>query len=96
MNIVTFTALSASIALAGAEDLAQWEMHDEGIVRGRRDRREIALEFTAHAYAEGGTAILDALARRRAKGSFFLTGDLLDALSQKGYRFVRIDELLGK
>lgn len=33
--------------------------------------------FTAHAYAEGGEAILDELARHDAKATFFLTGDFL-------------------
>jgi peptidoglycan/xylan/chitin deacetylase (PgdA/CDA1 family) len=48
-----------------------------GIVRGPTDARRIALEFTGHEFAEGGTAILDELARRGARASFFLTGDFL-------------------
>jgi len=35
----------------------------------------MALVFTGHAYAEGGETILNELAKHRAKGSFFLTGD---------------------
>jgi peptidoglycan/xylan/chitin deacetylase (PgdA/CDA1 family) len=53
------------------------DVRDGGIVRGPRDERRIALEFTGHEFAEGGDAILDALARRRAKASFFLTGVFL-------------------
>ena len=103
MSSFALTAAVVLLAWAEAGNSAPGELHDGGIVRGRTDRREIALEFTAHEYAEGAPTILDALARHRAKASFFLTddshvrlGELLDDLSQKGYRFVRIDELLGK
>jgi peptidoglycan/xylan/chitin deacetylase (PgdA/CDA1 family) len=48
-----------------------------GIIRGPTDERRIALEFTGHQFAEGGTAILDELARRGARASFFLTGEFL-------------------
>ena len=48
-----------------------------GILRGSSHAREIALEFTGHEYAEGGQVILDQLARRRARASFFFTGDFL-------------------
>jgi peptidoglycan/xylan/chitin deacetylase (PgdA/CDA1 family) len=50
---------------------------DGGIVRGPTDGRRIALVFTGHEFAEGGDTILDALARHRARGSFFLTGAFL-------------------
>jgi peptidoglycan/xylan/chitin deacetylase (PgdA/CDA1 family) len=48
------------------------------IVRGPIDEKRIAMVFTAHEFSEGGTIILDALARHHAKASFFLTGDYLD------------------
>jgi peptidoglycan/xylan/chitin deacetylase (PgdA/CDA1 family) len=48
-----------------------------GIVRGPAAERRIAIEFTGHEFAEGGTTILDELARRGARASFFLTGDFL-------------------
>ena len=48
-----------------------------GIIRGSTAERRIALEFTGHEFAEGGTRILDELARRGARASFFLTGDFL-------------------
>lgn len=48
-----------------------------GIVRGPTAERRIALEFTGHEFAEGGPIILDALARRGARASFFLTGEFL-------------------
>jgi endoglucanase len=48
-----------------------------GIIRGSTAARRIALEFTGHEFAEGGTAILEELARRGARASFFLTGGFL-------------------
>jgi endoglucanase len=50
---------------------------DGGITRGPTSARRLALVFTGHEYADGGETILDELARRRARGSFFLTGDFL-------------------
>ena len=46
-----------------------------GIIRGRLDRKEMALIFTGGSFAEGGNTILDALKERGIKGSFFFTGD---------------------
>ncbi len=45
-----------------------------GIIRGRLDRKEMALIFTGGSFAEGGDTILDALKERGIKGSFFFTG----------------------
>lgn len=53
------------------------QLVEGGIVRGRRNSKNIALEFTGHAFAEGGEKILDELAKHHAKASFFLTGDFL-------------------
>jgi peptidoglycan/xylan/chitin deacetylase (PgdA/CDA1 family) len=53
------------------------EFHEGGIIRGPKDQKIIALEFTGHEFAEGGEVILDELARHQAKASFFLTGDFL-------------------
>lgn len=66
-------------ALCGAVVLsaAGTEWRDGGIVRGPDGSRRVALVFTGHEFAEGGTVILDSLARHRAKASFFLTGDFL-------------------
>jgi peptidoglycan/xylan/chitin deacetylase (PgdA/CDA1 family) len=60
--------------VARASDL---ERAGGAISRGPRDRRCLALVFTGHEFAEGGPTILDALAKRKAKASFFLTGDFL-------------------
>ena len=53
------------------------ELKDGGILRGPRADKRIALEFTAHEFAEGADVVLETLARRGAKASFFLTGDFL-------------------
>jgi endoglucanase len=53
------------------------ELREGGIIRGPRDRKQIALAFTGHGFAEGGATILSALSIHHAKGSFFLTGDFL-------------------
>lgn len=47
------------------------------IVRGPTDCRRLALVFTGHEFAEGGSAILDAFGRHKARASFFLTGGFL-------------------
>lgn len=48
-----------------------------GIVRGPADGRRMAFVFTGHEHAEGAETILDVLARRGVKASFFLTGAFL-------------------
>lgn len=59
--------------------LPDGRQHSDGaVVRGRTDRRQLALVFTADEFGEGGKAILDALAERKAKASFFLTGTFLE------------------
>lgn len=51
-------------------------MYDKygAIVRGDTTRKQIALVFTAHEFAEGAGRIIQTLHAQRAKGSFFLTG----------------------
>jgi endoglucanase len=53
------------------------ELREGGIVRGPTSSRRLALVFTGHSYAEGGETILRELARHKAKGSFFFTGEFL-------------------
>ena len=52
-------------------------VREGAIIRGATDARRLALVFTGHEFAEGGPHILELLAVRRAKASFFLTGDFL-------------------
>jgi endoglucanase len=54
------------------------EVVEGGVVRGPRNARRLALIFTGHEFAEGGQTILETLARREARASFFLTGAFLD------------------
>lgn len=65
---------------AAAEALEQigLEVSEGGIIRGSKTEKRIALEFTGDRFAEGGSAILNALVKHHAKASFFLTGDFLD------------------
>jgi peptidoglycan/xylan/chitin deacetylase (PgdA/CDA1 family) len=56
-------------------DTNHFEFRDGGIVRGPTDKKQIALEFSADQFAEGGTVILDELAKHHAKASFFFTGN---------------------
>jgi peptidoglycan/xylan/chitin deacetylase (PgdA/CDA1 family) len=53
------------------------ELREGGIIRGPTSSRRLALVFTGHGFAEGGDTILDELARHKAKGSFFFTGEFL-------------------
>lgn len=48
-----------------------------GIIRGPRERRQLALIFTGGQYGEGAATILDVLRDRRVKASFFVTGDFI-------------------
>ncbi|GJQ63203.1 MAG: hypothetical protein SCALA702_22560 [Melioribacteraceae bacterium] len=47
------------------------------IIRGSKTKKNIALAFTGHEFAEGGESILETLENFDAKGSFFFTGDFL-------------------
>lgn len=67
--------LATSLALIAGT--AAFEIRDGGIIRGPKDRKQIAIEFTGHEFAEGGDVILQALRKYRAHAAFFLTGDFL-------------------
>jgi len=47
------------------------------VVRGPRDKKQIALVFTGGDFGEGTTTILDTLRQRHIRGAFFFTGDYL-------------------
>jgi len=67
--------ISSTLRPVAAED--SFAYRDGAVVRGSTSTRQLALVFTGHEFAEGGGAILEALARHGAKASFFLTGDFL-------------------
>jgi peptidoglycan/xylan/chitin deacetylase (PgdA/CDA1 family) len=46
-----------------------------GIIRGNKDKKEIALVFTGDSYSEGGEYIKNILDKHKIKGSFFFTGN---------------------
>lgn len=51
-------------------------LYDQGgIVRGDVARKQIALVFTGHEFADGGELIRDVLKKKGAHASFFFTGD---------------------
>ncbi|MDB6027751.1 MAG: polysaccharide deacetylase family protein [Verrucomicrobiales bacterium] len=54
-----------------------FEYREGGIVRGAKEKKQIALEFTADTFSTGAETILDQLERHNAKASFFLTGNFL-------------------
>jgi len=82
MSAIKRVVLGATLACvagalcAGQAALGPAYVHG-GIVRGDRAAKRLALVFTGHEFAEGGTVILDALAARGARASFFLTGDFV-------------------
>lgn len=54
-----------------------------GIIRGPRDRKEVALLFTGGDYGEGTASILDALKVRNLHAAFFVTGDYVAQAAHK-------------
>lgn len=72
-----FVVLVAAIG-GGAQDLPGGAMSRGPLASASAgESRRLALIFTGHEFAEGGDIVLDELARRRVRASFFLTGDFL-------------------
>lgn len=74
MSVIAF-AIATAIVSASAQRAVQ--RIDGAIVRGSTEFRQLALVFTGHEYAESAPAILDELARRGVRASFFVTGAFL-------------------
>jgi peptidoglycan/xylan/chitin deacetylase (PgdA/CDA1 family) len=74
--IAAIALVTSLVTLSGAQPHPVQRV-DGAIVRGPTETRQLALVFTGHEFAEGAPTILDALARRRVKASFFLTGTFL-------------------
>lgn len=66
----------ATVVAGGQVSSSREYVHD-GIVRGDRSEKRLALVFTGHEFAEGATVILDALEETKSPASFFLTGDFV-------------------
>ena len=62
---------------AEASSPVAFQLSEGGIIRGVTNRKQIAIAFTGHSFAEGGETILNALAQHHAHASFFVTGDFL-------------------
>jgi peptidoglycan/xylan/chitin deacetylase (PgdA/CDA1 family) len=67
--------LAAGPSFAQDEKPGRFVYDQKGVVRGDRSKKEIALVFTGHEFAEGGTLIRDVLKRKAARAGFFFTGD---------------------
>lgn len=68
--------------------------HRGAVIRGDTTRKQIAIVFTGHTFADGGGQILKTLKKKKVKASFFLTGDfyrdasfqpLLHTLNENGH-----------
>lgn len=71
-------AASTTTTLTGTDmaDDPTTVTYDHGcIIRGPRDRKRIALEFTGGSFADGGTTILRELKARGLHASFYFIGD---------------------
>ncbi len=58
-------------------DRSRFTFTHGGVIRGPRDRKELALIFTGGDFAEGVGHVAETLAAEKAPGSFFFTGDFL-------------------
>ncbi len=92
--ILLMVNCAGGVALAGTN---VFELREGGIIRGPKDQKRIALEFTGDSFAEGGEVILNELAKRKARASFFLTGNFLrnPEFNQLIQRMVREGHYLG-
>jgi endoglucanase len=86
---------SATTAPVPPVHVSAFSYVDGGIVRGATDRKRISLVFTGGSHAEGARTILDALAKRQLKASFFLTGDFIRLYPRLVGRMVREGHYVG-
>ena len=54
-----------------------YEMYKGAVIRGDSSKKQIALTFTGHDFAEGGKDIYAILKKEKVKASFFFTGDFI-------------------
>lgn len=74
--LLMFIAFCGTANARGEVPLAANVVRDAegGVVRGDVEAKRLALMFTGDQFGESATPILDALAERKIRGSFFLTG----------------------
>lgn len=91
-----FAALGSGCSSAGksvgGREVGEYTYDRGGIVRGARGEKSLALVFTGGEYGEGSGVILDALAARGGKASFFVTGDYLRQEAHRVYLRRMVDE----
>jgi peptidoglycan/xylan/chitin deacetylase (PgdA/CDA1 family) len=88
-------SIGATGTLRAREEKPGRFLYDHGaIVRGDVTKKEIALVFTGHEFADGGTLIREVLNKKETPASFFFTGDfyrnaanssLIQALHRDGH-----------
>lgn len=61
--------------LAAKEAQSKMQYKHGAIIRGDSSKKEIALVFTGHEFADGGSFIQQTLKQQNIKASFFFTGD---------------------
>lgn len=65
-------------SLENKNQLKQNNIYEKGaIIRGDTTKKNIALIFSGHEYADGGNKILECLKSQNVNASFFFTGDFL-------------------
>jgi peptidoglycan/xylan/chitin deacetylase (PgdA/CDA1 family) len=75
-RFLLFLGVFVPMLSAPGEGRSQEFICDQGgIVRGAVTKKEIALVFTGHEFADGGNLVREVLKRKKARASFFFTGD---------------------
>jgi len=79
LTLITLALPACTTPLYAPPD---WTYTHDGITRGDPQRKQLALIFTGGDKGEGTPTILDTLAKKKVKASFFVTGDYV---AQPGY-----------
>jgi len=77
LGLLVLLLCTSAVDLSGAQDAepGRFVYDHGGIVRGDVEKKEIALIFTGHEFADGGALIRDVLKRKATPAGFFFTGD---------------------
>jgi peptidoglycan/xylan/chitin deacetylase (PgdA/CDA1 family) len=67
--------LAAGLSFGQDKSPGRFVYDNDGVIRGDVAKKEIALVFTGHEFADGGALIRDVLKRQGARAGFFFTGD---------------------
>lgn len=80
--------LLAAMENKGNSIKKNFQTNQGAIVRGDAAKKQIALVFTGHEYADGAQSIINTLQKEKIKGSFFFTGDFYN--TPKFYSTIKI------